>query len=167
MYGPEALALSTVKKWRRRFQEGRTDLMDDPRPGRSVTQDIVEAIQSMLTERTFMSCKVLCRHLRFGKARCLRILHNDFGLIKFHLHWIPHTDSRPEERKGNLFKPTSGHTRTTVANGLWICYNRRWDLVLFVQSPRRSVGSILRWSSQTDQTKKWYKKVSVFGITVR
>jgi transposase len=31
VYGPEALALSTVKKWRKRFHEGRTDLIDDPR----------------------------------------------------------------------------------------------------------------------------------------
>jgi transposase len=46
--GPEALTLSTVKKWRKRFQEGRTDLIDDPSPGSPVTQDLAGAIQSML-----------------------------------------------------------------------------------------------------------------------
>jgi hypothetical protein len=30
VYGPEALALSTLKEWRKRFQERRTELMDDP-----------------------------------------------------------------------------------------------------------------------------------------
>jgi hypothetical protein len=88
--GREALARSTVKKWRKRVQEGRTDLINDRRPGRPVTHDPVEAIQSMFTERAFLSCKVLCRHLRIGKAICLRILHNDFGLTKFHLRWIPY-----------------------------------------------------------------------------
>jgi transposase len=71
VYGPEALALSTVKKWRKRFEEGRTDLIDDRRPGRPVTHDLAEAIQSMLTKRPLVSCTVFCRHLRTGKATCL------------------------------------------------------------------------------------------------
>jgi hypothetical protein len=96
-YGPEALALSTVKKWRKCFQEGRTDLIDDRRP---VTPDLAEAIQSMLAERPFLWCKVLCRHLRIGKATCLRILHNDLGLTKFHIRWIPYalTENQNSER---------------------------------------------------------------------
>jgi hypothetical protein len=91
VYGPEALAPSTVKKWRKRFQEGRTDLIDDPRRGTLVARALAEAIQSMLSEGPFMSCKVLCWHLRIGNATCLRIFHNNLGLITFHLHWIPHT----------------------------------------------------------------------------
>jgi hypothetical protein len=91
VYRPETLALSRVKKWRERFQAGRTDLMNDPRPRRPVAQNLAEAIQLMLRERPFMSCKILCWHLRIGRATCLRILHTDSGLIKFHFHWIPHT----------------------------------------------------------------------------
>jgi transposase len=91
VYGTEALPLSTVKKWRKRFQEGRTDLIDDRRPERPVTDDLDEAIQLMLAERPFLSWKALCRHFRIGKATCLRILHNDLGLTKFHLRWIPYT----------------------------------------------------------------------------
>jgi transposase len=71
VYGPEALALSTVKKWRKRFQKGRTDLIDDRRPGRPVTDDLAEAIQLMLAGRPFLSCEVLCPHLRIGKVTCL------------------------------------------------------------------------------------------------
>jgi hypothetical protein len=105
--GPETLALSTVKKWRKRFQEGRTELIYDPRPGRPVTQDLVEAIQSMLREWPFLSCKVLCRHFHIGKAACLRILHNDFGLIKCHLHWMSHTltADQKSERVGYSRQP--------------------------------------------------------------
>jgi hypothetical protein len=68
-----------------------------------------------------------------------------------------HTHDRPEERTGKLFKATSGHARTTVANGLWICYTRRWVLVLFGQSSRRSLDSIQRWTSR-------HGKVSDVGI---
>jgi hypothetical protein len=77
MYDPEVLALSTLKKSGKGFQEGRTDLIDDRRPGSPVTNDLAEAIQSILAERPFLSCKVLCPHLRIGKATCLRIPHND------------------------------------------------------------------------------------------
>jgi transposase len=35
--GQGALALPTVRKWRRRFQQGRTDLFDDPKSGRPLT----------------------------------------------------------------------------------------------------------------------------------
>jgi transposase len=90
VYGLDALALPTVKKWRRRFQQGRTDLFDDPRSGRPLTHDLGEAIRSVLEERPFTSCKVLCRHFRVGKATCLRILHDTLGLKKFHLRWVPH-----------------------------------------------------------------------------
>jgi hypothetical protein len=48
VYGPEALALSTVKKWRKHFQEGRTDLIDEPKSERAVTQDPDKAIQPYL-----------------------------------------------------------------------------------------------------------------------
>jgi transposase len=82
VYRPEAVALSTVKKWRIRFQEGRTAFIDDPRPGRPVTQDLAEAIQSMFTERPFMWCTLFCRQLCIGKVRRLRVLQNDLGLIK-------------------------------------------------------------------------------------
>jgi hypothetical protein len=32
VYGTEALTLSTLKKWGKRFHKGRTDLIDDRRP---------------------------------------------------------------------------------------------------------------------------------------
>jgi transposase len=91
VYGTESLALATVKKWRLRFSQGRRDLFDDPRSGRPLTHDLSQAISSMLEERPFSSCKMLCRHFRIGKAMCLRILHDSLGLKKLHLRWVPHT----------------------------------------------------------------------------
>jgi transposase len=98
--GGDELAITTVKKWNKRFREGRTDLFDDPRVGRPLTHDLAEAIRSVLTDRPFTSCKVLCRHFRIGKATCLRILHDALGLKKFHLRWVPHslTPNQKSER---------------------------------------------------------------------
>jgi transposase len=64
----EALALSTVKKSRKRFAEGKTSLSDDPRCGRPPVNDSSEAISSMLKVRPYLSCKVLCQHLHIAKG---------------------------------------------------------------------------------------------------
>jgi hypothetical protein len=79
-----------VKKWRSRFLQGRTTLFDDPRSGRPLTQDLAQAVRSMLDEKSFTSCRVLCRHFRIAKTTCLRILHDELGLQQFHLRWVPH-----------------------------------------------------------------------------
>jgi hypothetical protein len=73
-----------------RFLQERTTLFDDPRCGRPLTQDLAAAVRSMLTEKPFTSCMVLCRHFRIAKTTCLRILHDELGLPKFHLRWVPH-----------------------------------------------------------------------------
>jgi transposase len=67
----EALALATVKKWCKRFAEGRTSLHDDPRCGRPLTNDLAEAISAMLKERPDFLCKFLYRHFRIAKGTCL------------------------------------------------------------------------------------------------
>jgi transposase len=95
----EALTLSTVKKWRKRFAERRILRYDDPRCGRPHTNDLVEAISSMLKERPDLSCNVLCPHFCITKGTCLRILHDTFGMKKLHLRWVPHaldTNQRAE-----------------------------------------------------------------------
>jgi hypothetical protein len=80
VYGQEALALQTVKKWQRRFHQGRTDLFGDPKPGIPLTNDFARAIGPLLKERPFSSCTLLCPHFRIGKATCLQILHDKLAL---------------------------------------------------------------------------------------
>jgi hypothetical protein len=80
MYDEDTLALSTMKKWHKRFSRGWRDPFDDPRSERRLAHDLAETIHSPLEERSFTSCKILCRHFRIGKAKCLRILHDSPGL---------------------------------------------------------------------------------------
>jgi hypothetical protein len=90
VYATEALALSTVKKWRKRFAERRTALYDDANYRRNPTNDLAEAISSLLKERPCLSCKVLCQHFRIAKGTCLRLLHDTFGMKTSHLRLVPH-----------------------------------------------------------------------------
>jgi hypothetical protein len=80
--GPEGLALATVKKWRTHLHQGRVELLDAPRPGGPLLNDLAAAIGSMLKESPFSSCRVLCRHFRIGKATCLLIIRDKLDLKK-------------------------------------------------------------------------------------
>jgi hypothetical protein len=91
--GMDACKLYMVKKRRLRFLQGRTTLFDDPRSGRPLTQDLAEAVRSMLAERLFTSCRILCRHFRIAKTICLWIFHDKLELQQFHLRWVPHARS--------------------------------------------------------------------------
>jgi hypothetical protein len=99
VHGLEAFVLLTVKKWWRRFQQGRTDLFDDPRFRKPLTNDLGEVIDFTLAEKLFNSSKALCRHLPIEKMTCLRILHDKLGLKKCYLRWVPHVLSVNQKTK--------------------------------------------------------------------
>jgi hypothetical protein len=102
VYGPEALALLTVKKWRGRFHQGRTDLLDDPMSGMPLTNDIAKTIGPRTLRKAHQFMQVLCRHFRTGKVPCLRILHDKFGLNKFHFYWVPHARSINQKKEYHI-----------------------------------------------------------------
>jgi transposase len=97
VYGTDALKYLTVSKWRLRFQHGSDDLFDLARSGRPSRSDFAAPIQSLLQQFPFISCKVLCRKLKIGKATSLRVLHDDLHLEKFNLPSVPH--SREADQK--------------------------------------------------------------------
>jgi transposase len=109
-YGTDACKLSMVKKWRLRFLQGRTTLFDDLRSGRPLTQDLAEAVRSMLAKRPFTLCKVLSRHFRIAETTCLWILHDELGLQKFHLRRVSPALSSNQESDGSLIRVSSSRS---------------------------------------------------------
>jgi hypothetical protein len=91
MYGINILVLLTVYKWHQRFVNRRTELCDDPRPGRPLRNYLVQALSAMLQECPFTPYKRLCVHFRIRMDTCLRILHDVLYREKFTLHWVPHS----------------------------------------------------------------------------
>jgi hypothetical protein len=97
VYGRDACKLCTLKKWRLPFLQRRTTLFDDPRSGSPLTSDLAEPVLSMLAKQLFTSCKVVCRHLRIARTTRASILHDEFGLQKFHVRWVPHALSSNQQ----------------------------------------------------------------------
>jgi hypothetical protein len=83
VYETGALALSAVKEWSKRFAEGRISLSGDPRCGRPLTNNFTGAISLMLKERSYLPCKILCRHICIAKETCLRSIHDTLGMKSF------------------------------------------------------------------------------------
>jgi transposase len=98
VYGTDALKYSTISKWRLRFQDGLDDQFDLTRSGKPSRSDLAVPIQSLLQQFPFISCKVLCRKLKIGKATCLRALHDDFYLKKFNLCHVAHSFEADQRR---------------------------------------------------------------------
>jgi len=99
VYGGSVCSITTVKKWKKRFEEGRSDLDDDFRSGRPPKSDLVKKVSDVLDELPFMSCKTICQMLEIPKTTCLRILHNSLGLKKFNFRWVPHQLSEAQKLK--------------------------------------------------------------------
>jgi transposase len=85
MCGHEALSLSAVKKWRRRFINDRITLEDYPRSGRLSRSDLYEFLPALVEETPFISCKRMCQKLWIPKTTCLRVLNEDLGFRKCYL----------------------------------------------------------------------------------
>jgi transposase len=96
VYEHEALSLSAVKKWCKRFVNGRITLEDDPRSGRPPRSNLCESLRALVDENPFISCKRMCQKLRIPKTTCLRVWHEDPGFRKCHLKWVPHSMSGSE-----------------------------------------------------------------------
>ena len=99
VYGDSVCSITMVKKWRKRFKEGRSDIDDDSRSGRPPRMELAETVSSLLEEYPFMSCKAICSRLAIPKTTCLRILHESLGLKKFTFRLVPHQLRSPKAEK--------------------------------------------------------------------
>jgi hypothetical protein len=121
VYGDEALCLRAVYKWHECFMQGRTELFDNPRSGRPLQNDLVDALCAMIQEFPFTSYKRLCIHFRIAKTTCLCILHDVLHVKKFNLWWVPHSldDAQKAERVSlstNLLRVLKENQKTGFAN---------------------------------------------------
>jgi hypothetical protein len=80
--------------------QGRTELFDDLRSGRSLQNDLADALRAMIQEFSFTSCNYLCINFRLAMSTCLHILHDVLHLKKFNLQLVLHSldDAQKVER---------------------------------------------------------------------
>jgi hypothetical protein len=150
------------------FPTGRTELGDDLRSGKPANSDLIQMIAELIRKRPFLSSKILCRHLRFSKEICFRILHEKRGLTRFHLRWVPHqlTPNRiwkPQELPCYLSFLLS--SSIAKQRPLWISWpgtsrGSFWSILIMGSWPRRE----MKYGNAHDQN--WHWKVHEFDHLV-
>ena len=99
-YGEDAPSQQFVYKWARRFREGRSSLEDDPRSGRPrTTTGLAASIAEMLEERPFETVRTLAAALGYSHETIRTTLHDELGLRKFVLRWVPHKLSSSQKQQ--------------------------------------------------------------------
>jgi hypothetical protein len=96
VYGKGSDSLGAVKHWVREFKTQRTDLHNEVRPGRSVT-DIFAQIARHLNDEPFSSTRHLARELAATKEVVKRNLHEVLSFQKFSLKWVPNVLSAEQK----------------------------------------------------------------------
>jgi hypothetical protein len=87
LYAGEALQISVVNKWLMRPAR-ETRVRGWRAIGRPADSDLTHLIPDLIREPSFLSCKMLCKHLSLSKETCLRVLHEKLAINKFHLRYL-------------------------------------------------------------------------------
>jgi hypothetical protein len=97
-----AVSVDVCKYWCRKFKADDCSMDDRVRPGRGPI-DLSGAIISLLSDKTFLSARVLAVRLSATHQTIKRVLLSDLGMRKFVRRWIPH-DLSEVSRRGRVLK---------------------------------------------------------------
>ena len=92
VYGDEAMAPRTIRKWVQRFKEGRASTEDDPRAGRpstSTTEDHVEEVRRMVHDDPKITTRTISRETNISLGSVVSILHDKLNMSKISARWVP------------------------------------------------------------------------------
>jgi hypothetical protein len=84
-----AISLSTVKNWLRRFKSGDLSCGDEERPGRRLIC-LNPVLHCFLKKVSFVSARVMAGHFSVDRAAIKSILDRELSLRKFTRRWVSH-----------------------------------------------------------------------------
>ena len=91
--GDETPSIQTVRHWFREFSEGKTNVEDDPRPGRplsaSTDENVKKAVEFIAEDRR-VSCEQVADHLGVSVSTAHHILTVKLNKRKIAAKWVPH-----------------------------------------------------------------------------
>jgi hypothetical protein len=93
-----AVSGDACKYWCQQFKAGDFSMDDRARPGRPPIE-LSDAIMSFLSDKPFLSARVLSIRLSSTHQTIKRVLVSDLGMRKFVRRWIPHDLSEANRRE--------------------------------------------------------------------
>ena len=92
VYGDDAMSRAWVFEWHRRFKEGREDVEDDPRSGRSstsTTEENVEIIRQKVLGDRRLTVRMIANELDMNCERVWTIITKHLGMRKTCAKMVP------------------------------------------------------------------------------
>ncbi len=106
-YGEHCMHESSIRRWAKRFREGRTNIEDEARSGRprdSVNEDNIKRVKQLLKEDSRLTLTEMAERMPIecGRSSIRVILHDVLGYRKLSARWIPRllTDDHKRQRMG-------------------------------------------------------------------
>ncbi|CAF3727890.1 unnamed protein product [Rotaria sordida] len=101
--GPDAPSYPTVRRWAKRFREGREDVSDDPRSGRPIsvlTDENIELVRQVIEDDPHSTYNDITIENGLSRGTIERIIHDCLKMRKVTSRWVAHqlTDKQKQER---------------------------------------------------------------------
>ena len=92
VFGDQSPSYNTVTKWSRRFREGREDIQDQPRPGRSVietTTEHIEEVRCLIDGDSHLTIDEIQVETGMSRGTIERIISDYLQMRKITARWVP------------------------------------------------------------------------------
>ncbi|CAF1433346.1 unnamed protein product, partial [Rotaria sp. Silwood1] len=101
--GPDAPSYPTVRRWAKRFREGRDLVTDDPRSGRPIsvlTDENVERVRQVIEDDPHSTYDDIMGETDLSRGTIERIIHDRLKMRKVTSRWVAHqlTDEQKQKR---------------------------------------------------------------------
>ena len=93
-YGDSSPCIETIRKWAKRFQQGRSDITDNQRSGRPEIENLKEKVLKKLEEQPFASARSISQDLNVSYGTIHNVLTNQLHLKHYVTKWVPHKLTR-------------------------------------------------------------------------
>ena len=90
VYKDDSLSQNRVYYWVNEIRRGRTDLSNNPSPGRPMDHEIDNAILSILHQDPYASARMIAKKLRISPSTVTSHLTNNLRMKNVFLRWVPH-----------------------------------------------------------------------------
>ena len=145
--GKNAVSISTIKKWFKKFEEDDFDMNDKARSGRlHETKDV--ALQELLDEDATQFTRVLAKRLQVNQSTIQKRLRAMGKILKIG-HWVPHKliEKNMTERLNTCVSLLARHQRKSffwqivTGNGKWIHFDNPYPKRSWVDAGSSTIST--------------------------
>ncbi|GBO46315.1 hypothetical protein AVEN_87048-1 [Araneus ventricosus] len=103
VYGEQRLARCTLFRWCQRYEAGRVNIKDLPRPGQAhvvINSATISAVDNLRRRNRRITTREIAVEISISKGTAHHIIHKKLGYGKFCVQWVPKRINKKTEGMG-------------------------------------------------------------------